>query len=327
MTVQTSISTKNIVVLGAGAWGTALALHCHRQNHTVHLWARRKEVADTITAYNENTVYLPNVSTQGIHATSNLKYASQADIVLLAVPSQHIRPVLSQLYLPKHAVIVICCKGIERDSMKLMNTIVQEYFPNNTINILSGPSFAMEVAHNKITTLTLAGSSTNVVYDALNSPTLRLYSTRDVIGAEITGAIKNVIAIASGIGIGLKLGNNAQAGLITRSLFEIQKLNNVLGGQQETLMMPCGIGDLMLTCSSLQSRNMSFGLEIAKKRPIQDILDNTHTITEGYYNTVSIHQLSTHHNIDMPIVNCIYEVLYQNKDIDTALKDLLNTPY
>ena len=326
MTQPLNITALNITVLGSGAWGTAIAKHASQQSHSVTLWCRRQEVADAINTNKENLEYLKGIDLNGIDATSDVNCTSNANIVFVAVPSQYIRDVLSNIKVADNTPVVLCCKGVELGSLSLMNTVAKECLNNANVMVLSGPTFAIEVANNLPTAVTLAGINTDIVFKAMTSPMFRIYKTQDIIGAEIGGAAKNVMAIACGIAHGKQLGENAKASLITRACAEISRLSIAMGGKPETIMSLCGMGDLVLTCSSPQSRNMSFGIALGQNISVEKILASRNTITEGVQNAKSIYALAEKMSVEMPIVKAIYNIIHNNKDVEEAIKSLLQRP-
>lgn len=313
---------NNIVVIGSGAWGTAIAKQCEVNGHNVSLYARKSEDADKINTDNENKKYLPDVNLDNITATADLSVCETADVLFIVTPSQNMREMISNI--KTNAEIVICCKGIENETLETMEQIAKSVFPNNNISVFSGPTFAIEVARGMPTVATLAGTNTDKVKDILSGNNLRIYPTTDVIGVEVLGTIKNVLAIACGIVFGKELGDNARASLITRGLAEASRLTKQLGGNEQTALSPAGMGDLILTCSSIQSRNMSFGVELGRGKSVNDILKSRTTVAEGVANAKSIINLASKHNIEMPICNAVYNIIYKNADIDTEIKNLLN---
>ena len=263
---------KRIGIVGAGAWGTALAMVARRAGCDVALQAREAEVAAAINEHHENTVFLPGVALDpAIVATTELARAADADAVLLAVPAQHQRAVCAALapaWRPGVAAVV-CAKGIEQDTSALMSEVVGETLPDAPIAVLSGPTFAAEVARDQPTAVTLAAGEPalgEALAAALGTPRFRIYHSPDVIGAQVGGAVKNVLAIACGIIEGRSLGDNARAALITRGLAEIVRLGLAKGAQAETFMGLSGIGDLTLTCNAMQSRNFSLGVALGQRR-------------------------------------------------------------
>jgi glycerol-3-phosphate dehydrogenase (NAD(P)+) len=319
---------KKISIIGSGAWGTALAITSHNAKNDVLLWSHTQASAEAINKDNENRRHLAGIKLpQNIKATHNLKEAVQADILLLVVPSQKLRETcvkISLENLPKKIPLVICCKGIEQGSHKLMSEVVKEILPHNPVAVLSGPNFAAEIAKGLPACATLACEDEKIgadLVESLASRMFRLYYTHDVIGAQVGGAVKNVIAIACGIAIGKGLGENAAAALVTRGMAEISRLCLAKGGKLNTLMGLSGIGDIMLTCGSKTSRNMSLGLALGRGEKKQ------HNLTEGVATAASVTELAGVMGIDMPICSAINEILHKGADIDAAIKALLERPF
>ena len=321
-------------VIGAGSWGTALAILANRAGSKVSMWTRNETVRETILEKRENEAYLPDCFIDPeINITSTLDEIVSADILLLTIPSQSVRTLCISLsdMISAEKPLVICSKGIERGSLALMSEVVGQILPSNPLAVLSGPNFAGEAARGLPTATTLACDDNvlgeQMVY-ALGGKLFRPYLTDDLIGAQIGGAVKNVIAIACGISLGRGYGENARAAIITRGLNEISRLAKVKGGRQETLSGLSGIGDLMLTCSSLQSRNMSLGYAIGKGEPVKKILpSNTHGLTEGAVTADSVYELSMKLGISMPICAAVYQILKENVTVDEGIAELLERPF
>ncbi len=325
--------TVKIAVIGAGAWGTALSKVLSENGHDVALWSRNTEVISEINNKNKNSSYLPDIFLpRNINATRDFKNLEGSDALFLVTPAQNIRMLSKALQEIKlgNIPIVICSKGIEQETLKLMSEIVSEMLPANKIAVLSGPNFADEIARGLPAASTLAckdKKSGEDIVGMLNNNNFRIYLSDDVIGAEIGGAVKNVIAIACGIAVGRNLGENARAALITRGLAEIARLAKAKGGRPETLMGLAGMGDLVLTCSSLKSRNMSLGYELGQGKPLQAILKKRQgKVTEGLTTTHSVQALAASLKVEMPITETVYNILYKEQDIDIAIKSLLERP-
>ena len=321
-----------IAIVGAGAWGTALAMAARRAGCDVLIWAFEPEVADGIAQDNENRPYLPGVKLDpSIRATNDLGDAAAADIVLLAAPAQHLRRTVGPLagQLAPSTPLVICSKGIEQKTLSLMSEAVSSLFAANPIMILSGPTFASDVAAGLPTAVTLAADDIDAaqrVADGLSSERFRPYSGNDVIGAQIGGAIKNVLAIACGIADGRGFGDNARAALITRGLAELTRLCVAKGGRAETMMGLSGMGDLVLTCTSPQSRNYSLGRAIGEGRTLADILDERNSVAEGVFTASAAVALAEQLAVDMPIATAVDAVLNREADIDDVIGALLARP-
>jgi glycerol-3-phosphate dehydrogenase (NAD(P)+) len=323
---------RRISVVGAGAWGTALALVASRAAEPVTLWAYEAEVANLINARHGNPfldgILLPPV----IKATSELADAAAADAVLLAVPAQHLRGICVRLamHLRARTPLVICAKGIELKSGKLMSEVVTETCPQAQIAILSGPTFAAEVAAGRPTAVTIATANPafgRALIDSMGSPVFRPYLSDDVIGTQIGGAVKNVIAIACGIVEGRDLGDNARAAVMTRGLAEIMRLGTALGGRRETLMGLSGLGDLALTCTGHQSRNMSLGIALGKGQSVTEALTGKRSVAEGVASSAAVSALGAVHGVEMPIVNAVKAILHDGAAIKDAIAGLLERPF
>ena len=317
------MKNKNICIVGAGAWGTAIAKQISRNGHNVTLYCREPNLVDEINKKYENKQYLPTIKLEKTKATNDISVTEQSDIIFMTTPSQYMRSIVEKIKINKTAEIVICCKGIENETLDSMETIVKKHFPDNNVVILSGPTFAIEVAKGLPTIATLAGKNLKNIESILSSKNLRLYNSDDVVGVEMLGTIKNVLAIACGIVAGKKLGDNAKASLITRGIAESIKLCVATGGSEKTVLGPAGIGDLILTASSIQSRNMSLGYELGQGKSIDDILKSRNTVAEGVANTKSIVEIAKKNNIEMPICNSVYNIIYNDSDIDKEIKSLL----
>lgn len=322
-----------MAVLGAGSWGTALAKLLADNGHRVRLWARREEQAREIEERRENTDYLPGAKLpENLHATSELEGALEgAELVLSVVPTHGLRSVLDACasMLPEHAPILSCTKGIENSTLMLVSQIFEEHLPkeqHHLLTYLAGPSFAKEVAARMPTAVTVAGHDLEVaghVQHLLRNDVFRVYTTDDVIGAELAGALKNVIAIAAGVGDGLGFGHNARAAIITRGIAEIGRLGERLGAHPMTMMGLAGMGDLVLTCTGDLSRNRKVGLALGRGETIADILAGMHMVAEGVRTTKSAYELAAREGIEMPITAAMYRILYESQDPREAVIDLM----
>lgn len=320
----------NIAVIGAGAWGTALAQVLADAGHRISLYARSGELAEAINAYGQNESYLSGIYlNNNIHATSIIKKAvATADIVLLATPTQFIRTALIGMkpHLPAGVPLISCAKGIEIATGKLLSEVAAEIVPEAPYGALSGPTFAYEVARGLPTAVTFAIRSEQAAQWArmLSYRTFRPYLSQDVVGAEISGAIKNVIAIACGIVEGRNLGQNAKAAVMTRGIAEIKRLGMKRGAEADTFLGLSGIGDLTLTCNSMASRNYSLGVMLGQGRKLANILAERNTVAEGVTTARAI-ALNAHKlHVEMPISAAVDKVLHQNADIDTVINELLS---
>ena len=322
---------RAIAVLGAGSWGTALSVHLARQGHQVRLWGRDPRLVEDMRARRANAVYLPDVTLpKGLSVTSVLDEAlDRADIVVSAVPSHGCRAVLRAAapYLRAGATMVSATKGLETDTLqRLSEVIAEEVGPGRPVVALSGPSFAAEVAHQLPTVVVVASSdarAADVVQAEFRGPYFRLYGSDDVVGVEIGGALKNVIAIAAGVVEGLGLGQNALAALITRGLAEITRLACAAGGHRETLAGLSGLGDLVLTCTGSLSRNRHVGIELARGRQLDEILAGMKMIAEGVRTTGAALTLGGRHGVELPIAVQMAEVLAGRADARAALDALM----
>jgi glycerol-3-phosphate dehydrogenase (NAD(P)+) len=324
---------KRVAVLGAGAWGTALAKHLSDKGEKVVLYARRRDISEEIAKTRENRRYLPGaLLAPELEVTADLGQAvTGADLVVIAVPSHAVRGVLREIasVLPEGAVIVNATKGIENDSLMLMGEVVADVLgpaAAGRFSVLSGPSFAKEVALGLPTAIVVASSSSEVAHDVQQrfaGERMRVYTSDDPIGVELGGALKNVIAIASGACEGLGYGHNSRAALITRGLAEIVRLAMAKGGSALTLAGLAGLGDLVLTCTGELSRNRTVGFELGKGRTLPDVLAGLGHVAEGVRTAKSAHDLGRKCGVDMPITAEVYRVLYEGKSPKQAVLDLL----
>jgi glycerol-3-phosphate dehydrogenase (NAD(P)+) len=319
----------NISVLGAGAWGSALAVALAGR-HDVTLWARDPAQIAAMVAAHSNTRYLPGIAfPSGLALSADLAAAiAGAELILVATPSGAFRSVLKQLAaLNSRAALVWVCKGFESGTMKLPHQVAQEELPDSTPRgVLSGPSFAQEVAAGLPTALTLASATPDAMRAAaaaLHGGRLRVYTSTDVIGVELGGALKNVIAIAAGISDGLHFGHNARAALITRSVAEITRLGLALGGQLETFMGLTGMGDLILTCTGDLSRNRQTGLRLASGDSLESVLRGLGHVAEGVTTAREVDRLATQLGVDMPITHAVCRVLYDGVPPGVVVDELL----
>ena len=322
---------RTIAVLGAGSWGTALAVHLGRVGHEVRLWARDVQVAADISSRRANAIYLPDVSLpETVVVTALIPEAlSDTDLVVSAIPSHGCRTVMRQAaaYLRPHATIVSATKGLESGTLLRMSEVIaEELGAERPVVVLSGPSFAMEVAR-ELPTVVLAASSrpaaTELVQAEFRGPFFRLYGATDVVGVEIGGALKNVIAIAAGVVEGLGLGHNALAALITRGLAEITRLACAAGAQRETTAGLSGLGDLVLTCTGSLSRNRHVGVELAHGRRLADVLAGMKMIAEGVNTTNAALALGARYGVELPIATQMAAVLAGRSDVRTAVEALM----
>lgn len=324
---------ETIGILGAGAWGTALAVTARRAGRNVVLWAHEPDVAAQIVALRENPRYLRGVPLdEGIRPTSDPAEVTAADAVLLVTPAQHLRTVCTQmagLWRPG-VPAVICSKGIEASSGKLMAEVVAEALPAAPVAVLSGPTFAIEVARGLPSAVTLACADATMgsqLVEAIGTATFRPYLSDDVVGVQVGGAIKNVLAIGCGIVEGRGLGDNARAALITRGLAELTRFAVAKGGRAETLMGLSGLGDLILTAASTQSRNYTLGLSLGEGRRLADILAERATVAEGVWTAGIVVREAEALGIELPICAAVDAVLNRGAAIDDAIGSLLSRPF
>lgn len=307
------MTSPAIGVVGAGAWGTALAQMLASDGSDVLLWALEPELADEINTDHTNTPYLPSAQlAHTIRATADLGAMADCTILLMVTPAQHLAKVLGQL--PAFpGDLVLCSKGIEAGSGRLMNEVAREAAPGAELAVLSGPTFAHEVAAGLPTAVTLAcGGGTDQwqrLSTAIARPAFRPYYSDDICGAEIGGAVKNVLAIACGVVDGLRLGQNARAALIARGYSEMQRFGEALGARAETLAGLCGLGDLVLTCSSTSSRNFSLGKALGEGQSADALMTDRKTVAEGAHSAPVLARLAAKHRIAMPIVEATVRLL------------------
>jgi glycerol-3-phosphate dehydrogenase (NAD(P)+) len=325
---------QRIGIIGGGAWGTALAVTARRAGRDVVLWARESEVVAAINRVHENPLFLPGLALDpAIAATIEFGEAARgAEALLLAVPAQHLRAILAALsrHLPPALPLVLCAKGIEEATGALLSEVAAEAVPVARLAVLSGPTFAAEVAHGLPTAVTLASADAvlgQALIAALGTRSFRPYFSADMPGAEIGGAVKNVLAIACGIVVGRKLGDNARAALITRGLAEMMRLAVAKGGRAETLMGLSGLGDLTLTCTGVQSRNHSLGIALGEGKSLAEILGPRRSIAEGVASAAAVAGLAERLGIEMPIVAAVDAILNRGAAIDETIAALLGRPF
>ena len=324
---MTNTTGWRVAVLGGGAWGTALALSMLRAGHAVRLWARDEK---TVAAVNrgENPVYLPGIALEpGIEATADMATAlADADCVLAVTPAQSLRAVLfsARPLMPKGAPLVLCAKGIERDTGALLSTIAAEALPQNPLAALSGPSFATDVARGLPTAVVVAAGDEALAADLaarFSAQNLRCYSSDDLVGVEIGGALKNVFAIAAGAVTGASLGASAQAAMVTRGFVELRRIGAAFGAKPETLMGLSGLGDLLLTCSSVQSRNFAYGLALGLGEQLVG-----RPLAEGVPTAAIAARIAVERDIDAPIISAVAAILEGRLTIGDAVSALMTRP-
>lgn len=325
---------QKIGIIGAGAWGSALAQSLANSGRDVILWAREPEVVAAINENHENNVFLPGIPlNENIKATESLASVADCDTLLLVTPAQYVRSTLESLKgdIAEGKPVVICSKGIEMETGLLMTQVAEQEVPNATIAILTGPTFAREIAQGLPSAVTIAAHDKDVaqeIRDGLASRNLRPYVTDDLLGTQIGGAVKNVIAIACGVIMGRGLGESARAALLTRGLAEMARLASAMGAQKETLMGMCGVGDLMLTCSSAQSRNYSLGISLGEGQKLEDIMRERQgkAVTEGVHTAAALTVMAKKHAVEMPISNAVYKSLVEGVGIEETIEKMLDRP-
>jgi len=307
------MSQPAIGVVGAGAWGTALAQMLSADGAEVLLWALEPELVEEINDRRANSLYLPGVAlTPSIRATGDLAEAARCEILLLVTPAQHLAATLARMpSFPRD--LVLCAKGIEAETGRVMHEVAAQAAPDSEIAVLSGPTFAHEVAAGLPTAVTLACGGGDAQWrglaPAIARPAFRPYYSDDLVGAEVGGAVKNVLAIACGVVEGLKLGQNARAALIARGYAEMQRFGGALGAQRETLAGLCGLGDLVLTCSSPSSRNFALGQALGEGQDPQALMSDRRTVAEGAYTAPVLVELARRHGVAMPIAEAVVRLL------------------
>ena len=326
------MNTSSISVIGTGSWGTALAQIMAAKGLPTTLWARREEIADEINKTRLNSGRLPKIKLhKNITATTDLQEALKNDVILIVTPAQALRPTLEQMkpHIRTDHVLILCSKGIEQETLLMMSEVVDDVVSGIRVAILSGPNFAKEIAIGKPAATTLACTDKTLAVTLQNiiaSKVFRPYVTGDIIGTQIAGSIKNVIAIACGIANGLEMGESARASLVTRGLAELTRLGVAMGASPETFLGQCGVGDMMLTCSSEQSRNFSLGLALGKGAPFEEIMNASKSVTEGVHTAKTCAALAKKYGCDMPICTSIYACVSGDLSIPEALKSILNRP-
>lgn len=320
---------QTIGIVGAGAWGTALAINAARAGRNVKLWGRDAEAIAAMVSARINARYLPEIRLDhAIELTADLKKIRDADALLLTVPAQTLSVVIEKLPAGVQP-LVICAKGLERSSDRRLSEILQAALPGRSVAALSGPNFAREVALGLPAAATLASTDEPLGRDlaaAMSHDSFRLYWTDDLIGVEIGGAVKNVLAIAAGMVMGRGLGENAKAALITRGLAELTRLGQALGARPETLMGLSGLGDLLLTAGSLTSRNMAFGHKIGKGADAAGLQREPGKLVEGAHTAKALVRLADRHGLDMPVCRAVNVVLDGQCGLDQAIEALMTRP-
>lgn len=319
-----------ITVLGAGGWGMALGLSAFGNGNEVTLWSPFEEEVNMLREKRGNEKLLSGVRLpDGINVTSDITCVSGSEITVIATPSTAVRSVAAQLARQHDfGIVVNVAKGLEKGSLLRLSQVIHEEIPSVRVVVLSGPSHAEEVARNIPTSIVSASESVfaaQVVQNVMSNDNLRIYTSDDLVGVELGGALKNVIAIAAGLCDGLGLGDNSKAALITRGLAEMSRLGICMGAKEYTFAGLTGIGDLVVTCTSRHSRNNRFGHKVGSGTPIKQALEEIGTV-EGYYAAEMAHALAQKYKIEMPIINECYAVMYENKDVKTVVNELMRRP-
>ena len=324
---------SRITVVGGGAWGTAIAAHAARWKHDVSLWAHEPEVARDVRETHVNSLYLPGIALPArLRATDDYREAlSGAELVVLVPPSSYLRPIATAIapFLSKTTRVLVATKGLEEGSLKLMSDVMEESIPGlswDRMAFLSGPNFAKEVAAGLPTDSVIASkvlACAEAIQETLHAPTFRIYTSLDPIGVQVGGAIKNVIAVATGTCDGLGLGLNARAALMTRGLSEMARLGVALGADPLTFMGMAGMGDLVLTCTGDLSRNRTLGLKVAGGTSPAEYVKSQRTVAEGYLTSAAGYELGRKLGVEMPITEQVYLVLHEGRPLAEALKALL----
>jgi glycerol-3-phosphate dehydrogenase (NAD(P)+) len=327
----------HVAVIGSGAWGTALGSHAARLEHAVRLWALEPPVVADINALHVNTLFLPEVKLpERVRATSDPAEAlAGADLVILVPPSRYLRAVSTMIapHVPRAAVIAVATKGVEEETVKLMSEVLAETMPElgpERLAFLSGPSFAREVARGLPTDVAVASrgsTAARAVQRMLHTPMFRVYTSRDPIGVQVGGAVKNVIAVAAGACDGLDLGTNARAALITRGLAEITRLGVAMGGNPLTFLGLAGVGDLVLTCTGALSRNRTLGMKVAEGVDPQSYLASVRSVAEGFSTSAAAHDLAQKLGVDMPITEQVFHVLHRGRPLLEAMRMLMTREF
>ncbi|MBX9863601.1 MAG: NAD(P)-dependent glycerol-3-phosphate dehydrogenase [Hyphomicrobium sp.] len=323
----------SIAVIGAGAWGTALAQTLVQSGRTVTLWARESETVADINDRHVNRTFLPGVALdEKLRATQSLAACASADAILLVCPAQHVRAVTKDLapHVRPGQPLVICAKGIEQSTGLMMGAVAAATVPDMTLAALSGPSFAADVARGLPAALTIACRDERLgklLAERLGDRQLRLYWSDDIVGVELGGALKNVLAIAAGIVDGKGLGASAHAAIVTRGFAEMRRLGHALGARHETMMGLSGLGDLVLTCGSRQSRNMSLGRALGEGESLSAVLGERVAVTEGVFTAAAVVRIAQEKRIEMPITEAVHSVLEGHRSVDDAIAGLMSRPF
>lgn len=320
---------KTVAVIGSGSWGTALAIQLKRAGNNVILWSFKEEEAAAILAEGENKEFLPGIKLEkDIIVTSKDEDVSWADMLVFSTPSKFVRNMAKRFapYIKENQIVVNVAKGLEEGSLLRLSQVIKEEVPQCRVAVLSGPSHAEEVGKDMATTIVASSEDPQVATEVQNTfmtPMFRVYTNTDIVGVELGGALKNLIALAAGISDGCGFGDNTKAALMTRGLHEISKLGMALGAKRETFSGLAGVGDLIVTCTSMHSRNRRAGILLGQGKTLKETLDEVHMVVEGISNAKAAYELSKKLNINMPITQEINDVLYNGKDVKQAVYDLM----
>lgn len=324
---------KSLAIIGAGSFGTSLAIVLARKFDEIRLWAHEKDLVATMIATRENDVFLPGFKLPAnIVPTADLRQAvSGADYVMGAMPSQHARRVYTEIrpYFSMRQKLVSATKGIENGTLCRMSEVIEQVLDRPPVAVFTGPSFAREVAAGLPTAMVVASTNrhlANDIQETFSGPTMRLYTQDDPIGCEVGASIKNVVAVASGVVTGLRLGYNTTAALITRGLREMTRLAVATGGRAETMSGLAGMGDMVLTCTGDLSRNRRVGILLAEGQTLEQITGSMRMVAEGVHTTYAAHDLARKHQVDMPITEQMYAILKNGKAPRDAIRDLMERP-
>lgn len=320
---------KTVAVIGSGSWGTALAIQLHTAGNKVILWSFKESEATAIMTDHENKEFLPGITIPSdIVVTCKDEDAAYADILVFATPSKFTRGMITRFkqYIKKDQIVVSVAKGLEEDSLMLLSQVINEVAPQAKVAVLSGPSHAEEVGRGMASALVAASEDPAVAEEVQNtfmSPMFRVYTSNDIVGVQLGGALKNLIALAAGAADGCGFGDNTKAALMTRGIAEIARLGVAMGANEKTFAGLTGIGDLIVTCTSQHSRNRRAGILLGQGKKLDEVLEEVHMVVEGVVNARAAYQLSQKHNINMPITTAINDVLYNGLDVKEAVYRLM----
>lgn len=320
---------KTVAVIGSGSWGTALAVQLRRAGNNVILWSFKEEEAAAILAERENKEFLPGIKLDNdIVVTCKAEDVTWADMIVFSTPSKFVRNMAKRFapFIKKDQIVVNVAKGFEEGSLLRLSQVIKEEIPQCKIAVLSGPSHAEEVGKDMATTIVAASEDMEVALEVQNTfmtPMFRVYTNTDITGVEIGGALKNLIALAAGISDGCGFGDNTKAALMTRGLHEISRLGQAMGAKRETFSGLAGVGDLIVTCTSMHSRNRRAGILLGQGKSLEETLNEVHMVVEGVSNAKAAYELSKKLNIPMPITHEINSVLYDGKNVKQAVYDLM----